>query len=41
MLLLWKQNIDKEFEGMEECPICYYIINSATKEIPKLQCKTC
>ena len=30
-LMLWKMNIDKEFENMEECPICYFIINSSTR----------
>ena len=25
----------------EECPICYYVIHSTTKELPKLSCKTC
>jgi len=29
-LILWKQNLDKEFEGLEECPICYYIIDTST-----------
>lgn len=41
LLLIWKQNLEKEFEGTEECPICYYVIHSSTKEIPKLACKTC
>ena len=35
-LILWKENLDKEFENIEECPICYYIIHSATRELPKL-----
>lgn len=40
-LILWKKNLDKEFEGVEECPICYYVIHASTKELPKLACKTC
>jgi len=40
-LILWKKNLDKEFEGVEECPICYYVIHASTKELPKLPCKTC
>ena len=36
-----ENNLDKEFEGIEECPICYYIVHSSTKELPKLPCKTC
>jgi len=23
-LTLWKRNVDKRFEGIEECYICYY-----------------
>ena len=30
-LLMWKENIEKEFEGVEECAICYYCIHSVTK----------
>ena len=22
---MWKENLNKEFEGFEECPICYYV----------------
>lgn len=39
-ILLWKQNIDKEFEGIEECAICYDIVN-AVKQLPRMVCKTC
>ena len=24
-LVMWKNNLDKQFEGLEECPICYYV----------------
>ncbi|XP_026457015.1 E3 ubiquitin-protein ligase listerin-like [Papaver somniferum] len=37
----WKNNFDKEFEGIEECPICYSIIHTANNSIPRLACKTC
>ncbi|KAL4503256.1 hypothetical protein ABPG72_000862 [Tetrahymena utriculariae] len=40
-LLMWKDNLDKELEGLEECAICYYVINSTSGELPKLPCKTC
>ncbi|XP_074644451.1 E3 ubiquitin-protein ligase listerin-like [Tubulanus polymorphus] len=40
-LLLWKSNIDKRFEGVEDCMICYSVIHGATCQLPKLQCKTC
>eukprot|EP01017_Pseudomicrothorax_dubius_P033897 TRINITY_DN4590_c0_g1_i5.p1 TRINITY_DN4590_c0_g1~~TRINITY_DN4590_c0_g1_i5.p1 ORF type:complete len:582 (+),score=147.75 TRINITY_DN4590_c0_g1_i5:64-1809(+) len=39
-LLLWRGNVEKEFEGLEECAICYYIINSG-KELPRKACRTC
>ncbi|KRX05258.1 hypothetical protein PPERSA_00559 [Pseudocohnilembus persalinus] len=41
ILVRWKDNLDKVFEGIEECPICYYVIHSSTGELPKLSCKTC
>ncbi|KAI3987208.1 hypothetical protein MKX01_031692 [Papaver californicum] len=37
----WKNNFDKEFEGIEECPICYSIIHTANNSIPRLACRTC
>lgn len=40
VLILWKANIDKQFEGLEECAICYYVIH-ATGELPKMACRTC
>lgn len=40
-VLVWKQNVEKGFEGVEECPICYSVILSANGSIPKLPCKTC
>ena len=40
-VMLWKRNVDKEFYGVEACPICYCIVNSKTYSLPKLPCKTC
>lgn len=37
----WKSNFDKEFEGVEECPICYSILHTSNHSIPRLACKTC
>ncbi|CAO2145521.1 unnamed protein product [Urochloa humidicola] len=37
----WKSNFDKEFEGVEECPICYSILHTSNHSLPKLACKTC
>ncbi|KAF3778969.1 E3 ubiquitin-protein ligase listerin [Nymphaea thermarum] len=38
---VWKSNFDKEFEGVEECPICYSIIHTSNHSLPRLACKTC
>ncbi|KAG0592544.1 hypothetical protein KC19_1G261500 [Ceratodon purpureus] len=38
---MWKKNVDREFEGVEECPICYSIIHTSNHSLPKLACKTC
>lgn len=37
----WKKNVTKEFEGHEDCLICYSVIQPATGQLPKLACKTC
>jgi hypothetical protein len=37
----WKSNFDKEFEGVEECPICYSILHTSNHSLPRLACKTC
>lgn len=33
---IWKRNIDKLFEGVEECPICYLAVHQTTKQLPKM-----
>ena len=38
---LWKRNVDREFDGVEPCPICYSILNPKTFGLPKLACPTC
>ncbi|XVE58949.1 hypothetical protein DITRI_Ditri05aG0004100 [Diplodiscus trichospermus] len=38
---IWKHNFDKEFEGVEECPICYSVIHTGNHSLPRLACKTC
>ncbi|KAL9169500.1 hypothetical protein ABFS82_04G082900 [Erythranthe guttata] len=38
---IWKSNFDKEFEGVEECPICYSVIHTVNHSMPRLACKTC
>ncbi|CAL8160412.1 unnamed protein product [Prunus armeniaca] len=38
---IWKSNFDKEFEGVEECPICYSVIHTTNHGLPRLPCRTC
>uniref|UniRef100_A0A1B6G177 E3 ubiquitin-protein ligase listerin n=1 Tax=Cuerna arida TaxID=1464854 RepID=A0A1B6G177_9HEMI len=40
-LELWKHNLDKRFEGVEECYICFAILHSVSHQLPKLTCQTC
>jgi len=40
-LNLWKRNVDKRFEGVEECYICFYILHGTNHQLPKLGCRTC
>eukprot|EP01132_Coremiostelium_polycephalum_P004030 gene4030-5044_t len=37
--LLWKSSLDKHFQGVEVCPICYSLFHNGT--IPKFQCRNC
>jgi len=38
---MWKRNVDSEFEGHDECLICYSIIQPSTGDLPRLACRTC
>ena len=40
-LLLWKENVDKEFEGIEPCPVCYSVLHVKTHKLPNMECNTC
>lgn len=40
-LMLWNNNLDKRFDGVEECYICFALIHQGTYQIPKLSCSTC
>lgn len=31
---MWKRNIDKRFEGVEECPVCYSVIHGTNLQVP-------
>lgn len=37
---LWRRNIDKRFEGIEKCMICFSILHS-NYQLPKKKCITC
>ncbi|CAN8253175.1 unnamed protein product [Cochlearia groenlandica] len=38
---IWKRNSDKEFEGVEDCPICYSVIHPVNHSLPRRACGTC
>jgi hypothetical protein len=38
---LWKRNVDREFEGVEPCPICYSVLHVTTHALPRVSCDTC
>lgn len=40
-ILLWKNNIDKELMGIEECYICYSVMHATDKSVPSMKCKNC
>eukprot|EP00636_Phaeomonas_parva_P006939 CAMPEP_0118877960 /NCGR_PEP_ID=MMETSP1163-20130328/18062_1 /TAXON_ID=124430 /ORGANISM="Phaeomonas parva, Strain CCMP2877" /LENGTH=246 /DNA_ID=CAMNT_0006813733 /DNA_START=1 /DNA_END=741 /DNA_ORIENTATION=+ len=38
---MWKRNLDKAFEGVEPCPICYSTLHFKTNSLPNVSCGTC
>lgn len=38
---LWVRNLQKEFEGMNPCPICMSIIEARNLSLPERECRTC
>lgn len=38
---LWKRNLEKGFQGVEPCLICYSVIHPSTRALPELRCITC
>jgi FANCL C-terminal domain len=38
---LWRCNLGKTFQGVEECPICYSVLHLVAGTLPKMQCRTC
>uniref|UniRef100_A0A8C2GBK5 E3 ubiquitin-protein ligase listerin n=1 Tax=Cyprinus carpio TaxID=7962 RepID=A0A8C2GBK5_CYPCA len=40
-LSLWNNNVDKRFEGVEDCMICFSVIHGSNYSLPKKACRTC
>lgn len=40
-LALWKNNVEKRFEGIEDCMICFSVIHGSNYSLPKKACHTC
>ena len=40
-LLFWQAKVDRSFDGVEECMICFSVVHGANQSLPKLTCKTC
>ena len=40
-ILLWKENVDHEFNGLDPCPICYSVVHVTRHTLPRLTCSTC
>ena len=32
-LKVWKKNVDKRFEGVEECYICFYVLHGTNHQV--------
>jgi len=39
--LLWQTSLNKHFEGIELCPICYALFHASNYSVPNMSCKTC
>ena len=40
-VLLWKKNLENEFDGVEPCPICYSTLHYKSMSLPAMTCPTC
>ena len=40
-LATWRRNVDREFAGVEPCPICYLVIHGSNHQLPRLRCGQC
>jgi hypothetical protein len=41
LLLAWKDHVERELEGIEDCFICYYLVHPTDKSLPTLPCQVC
>eukprot|EP00762_Andalucia_godoyi_P004569 ANDGO_05134.mRNA.1 E3 ubiquitin-protein ligase listerin len=41
ILNAWQEDIQKKLEGVEECPICYSVLHTSSKQLPKVDCPQC
>jgi len=40
-MALWRANCEREFDGVEECLICYAVVAPSNGRLPSLGCHTC
>ncbi|XP_056016029.1 E3 ubiquitin-protein ligase listerin-like isoform X2 [Ostrea edulis] len=40
-LKIWRRNIDKRFEGVDDCMICFSVLHGTNFQLPRLCCRTC
>lgn len=38
---MWKRNVDKGVEGVEDCTICMMTVHQQTHQLPRIKCKQC
>ena len=38
---MWKRSIDRRFDGVEECYICYTVCHGPSNQLPRRGCRTC
>jgi len=38
---MWKTDADRMFEGIEPCAICYCVVHTSDRSVPKVGCKVC
>ncbi len=40
-LSLWKRHVDKKFEGVEECMVCFSVVHGTNYQLPTISCRVC